>query len=286
MAIDAFTTFTNTNNVAFPDTESINASGPTATDGTEFVKVMVDNYMFGPQQALLNHAGLIPDGVPEADGTSQELEALKRSFGNAGEEVNWYGDADPATLNLKLLLLEGQGVLIANYQELTDVVYVGDGNNGTAPAFYKADDAAGTIRNIAGIYLILPDATDIYPRFVGESLYSAKVENNSTATLISENVSFIQSVTRTGLGFVDVVFNTSFFNGVIPSVTVTVNAASGGLTVGTISALTAAGFTFQSREAVDPGYVLKDFDFEVKVQRQDTDYTIYPSDFIKAAIRY
>jgi hypothetical protein len=34
---------------------------------------------------------------------------------------------------------------------------VGDPDNPTADAFYHADDAAGTSRNTAGIYLILPD---------------------------------------------------------------------------------------------------------------------------------
>ena len=32
--------FTNTNSVAFPDTKGIDASGPSATDGTEFVEIM------------------------------------------------------------------------------------------------------------------------------------------------------------------------------------------------------------------------------------------------------
>lgn len=158
MAIDSNVAFVNTNTVAFPDNEGVNATGPAATDGTEFVKVMVDNYMFGPQQALLNYAGLIPDGIPEADGASQELEAMQKSFGHPGELVSWMGSTDPAVLGIRTILLHGQGVLVADYQELTDAVYIGDGNNATAESFFKADDAAGTIRNIAGIYLILPDA--------------------------------------------------------------------------------------------------------------------------------
>ena len=158
MAIDAESTFANTNNTAFPNTESVNASGPLATDGTEFVKALIDNYMFGPQQALLNYAGLTPNGVSESASNSQELEAMKASFGYPGEEVNWYGSVDPSAVGAKILLLHGQGVLVANYQELTNTVYVGDVDNGTAEAFYRADDAAGTTRNTTGAYLILPDA--------------------------------------------------------------------------------------------------------------------------------
>ncbi len=68
MAIDALATFVNTNGAAFPNTEGKNATGPSATDGTEFVKAMIDNYMFGPQQALIDYAGLTPDGFAEAAG--------------------------------------------------------------------------------------------------------------------------------------------------------------------------------------------------------------------------
>jgi hypothetical protein len=42
--------------------------------------------------------------------------------------------------------------------------YVGDPDNPTASAFYHADDAAGTIRNTTGIYLILPDERGYFLR--------------------------------------------------------------------------------------------------------------------------
>lgn len=160
MAIDAQAAFTNTNNIAFPDTESVNATGPTATDGTEFVKVLLDNYNFGRQQALLDYGGLIPSGVAEAAGAgnSQEIEALQKSFGHPGEFVAWFGNNDPGSLGLRVLLMNGQGILVTNYAELLAAVYVGDGDNATANSFFRADDAGGAVRNIAGAYLILPDA--------------------------------------------------------------------------------------------------------------------------------
>jgi hypothetical protein len=47
-------------------------------------------------------------------------------------------------------------------------VYVGDANNAAAAAagapFYHADDAAGTIPNTLGVYLILPDSRGYVPR--------------------------------------------------------------------------------------------------------------------------
>ncbi len=65
---------------------------------------------------------------------------------------------DPVTLGYKALPLIGQGVLIGDYGDLDNVVYKGDANNATASCFYHADDEAGTIRNTAGLYLILPNA--------------------------------------------------------------------------------------------------------------------------------
>ncbi len=158
MALDAFAVFTNTNGVAFPDTEAVNSSGAQSTDGTEFVKIMIDNWMFGRQQALLNHVGLTPNGVAEADGASQELLALQRMGMHPGQGIFAFWNDTPTNLGIRVLMLTGQGILRANFSDLDDAVYVGDGNNPTASVFYHADDAAGTIRNTAGVYLILPDA--------------------------------------------------------------------------------------------------------------------------------
>jgi len=64
-----------------------------------------------------------------------------------------------AGCDIRILLLEGQGIdrTIDAYKMLDYITYCGDVNNATADSFYHADDAAGTIRNIAGDYLILPD---------------------------------------------------------------------------------------------------------------------------------
>jgi len=68
----------------FPNALAINASGPSATDGTEYVKDLINNYFVGPQQALLNEVGYTPDGVIEATGTSQEVMALKALIARHG----------------------------------------------------------------------------------------------------------------------------------------------------------------------------------------------------------
>jgi hypothetical protein len=58
----------------FPDTTGINASGPSTTDGTEYIAEGINDW-WGSKQDLMDRAGLTPDGVTEAAGTSQYLDA-------------------------------------------------------------------------------------------------------------------------------------------------------------------------------------------------------------------
>lgn len=157
---DYSTTFTNTQGGAFPATTGKNASSPTSTDGTEFVQAMIDDE-WGARQALMVYAGLTPNAVTESSSASQALEAMKLGFISPGTGVIWWHDDDPATTGDRVLLLNGQGILRANYALLDAAVYVGDGSNAAVAAgggaFYRADDAAGVTPNIAGNYLILPD---------------------------------------------------------------------------------------------------------------------------------
>lgn len=169
MSIDSSVAFTNTDGTAFPNNTSINATGPSTEDGTEFVKIMIDNYMFGPMQALLDHAGLTPDGVTEAAGTAQIIEALQKGFGAPpGVVTEWNLASDPGTTGHRCLLLQGQGILRVNYAALDAAVYVGDGNNAAVAAgggaYYRADDAAGTVPNIVGVYLIMPESRGVTVR--------------------------------------------------------------------------------------------------------------------------
>lgn len=161
----AFTNFSG----AFPDILAINASGPSATDGTEFVSNMINDSMWGVMQMILNRAGLSPDGVLESDTASQIRDALQKGFGApVGVVTQWHIDDDPGTSGHRALLLNGQGILRANFAELDAACYVGDANNAAVAAagggYYRADDAAGTIPNIVGIYLILPETRGYAPR--------------------------------------------------------------------------------------------------------------------------
>jgi hypothetical protein len=107
----------------------------------------------------MNLAGLTPDATAEANGSSQRTEAIRRVGGYPGVVIAWMGNTDDpsTTYGVRLLELKGQGILRANYSELDAKCYVGDSNNPTASAFYRATDAAGTTRSTTGDYLILPD---------------------------------------------------------------------------------------------------------------------------------
>ena len=165
--IDYFAIFINTNGLAFPDTLTVNASGPSATDGTEMVKAFGDD-IWGARQAVMDAAALVPDGVTEAPGTSQFLEALRLIGPGPGVGTEWLLNDDPGVTGHRALFRNGQGVFIASYPDLDAVSYVGDGNNAAVfaagGAFYRASDAAGTTPDIAGPYLILGETRGYVPR--------------------------------------------------------------------------------------------------------------------------
>lgn len=148
---------------SFPNVLAINSTGAATQDGTEYIAEQINNGIFGPMQAFMDYASLTPNGVTEAAGASQMLTTIEKGFGvGPGKLVGWFLNSDPSVTGDRVLLLQGQGILHANYPELLSVVYVGDGQNAAVAAgggaFYKATDAAGTIPNIAGNYLILPES--------------------------------------------------------------------------------------------------------------------------------
>lgn len=129
---------------------------PGDNTGTPWEKDLLDD-MWGFYQQLLDAAGITPSGNPDQVGTSDYYDALRLVSGPVGTIGMMALNVTAASLGLRMLPLDGSGVLIANYAELDTVVYVGNPANPTADSFYHADDAAGTSRNTAGVYLILPD---------------------------------------------------------------------------------------------------------------------------------
>ncbi len=153
----------NTDGANFPATAAINVSTPGAGDGTEFKALMV-NDGWGARQALMDYAGLTPNAVSESYTNSQFLTALIRSLSPVGMVFMSQTQQDPATLGYRLLELDGQGILRANYADLDSACYVGNTNNPIADYYFRADNSDGSSRNITGIYLILPDMRGAFAR--------------------------------------------------------------------------------------------------------------------------
>ena len=148
--------FNSTNLVDFPATKGVDSSGGTATDGTEFVANFI-NDIWGYFQGLLSMTGQNPNGLVEEYNNSQLILAHQR-FTIPGMIIPVAWNDDPASLNIRAIMLTGQTVLVSSYPDLSNVVYCGDTNNDTASAFYRCDNPDGTGRNTIGAYLKLPDA--------------------------------------------------------------------------------------------------------------------------------
>ena len=173
--IDYSATFTNFTGT-YPNIEAVNVSAPGAGDGTEFVAALV-NDIWGRAQALLDYAGLTPDGVQEAPDTAQILTALSKGYGiGPGIGVIYWKNGTPAANGDRVLLLQGQVIQISSYPLLAAAVYVGDANNGTAPAFYKTSDAGGTTRSTSGTYMVMPDTRAVSLKGVGNQTINTRVK--------------------------------------------------------------------------------------------------------------
>jgi hypothetical protein len=173
--IDYAATFTNYTG-SFPNIEAQNVTAPGAGDGTEFVAALV-NDIWGRAQALLDYAGLTPDGVQEAPDTAQILTALSKGYGiGPGIGVIYWKNGTPAANGDRVILLQGQVITIASYPLLAAAVYVGDANNATAPAFYKTSDAGGTTRSTSGTYMVMPDTRAVSLKGVGNQTINTRVK--------------------------------------------------------------------------------------------------------------
>jgi hypothetical protein len=176
---------------AFPTVAAKNATSAGATDGTPYIKAILDE-IWGRWQDLMLRAGLTPSGTTEAasaysysiaGAAQQERQANQNCYGAPGEFVfdmippltGTYGSSSgPADRGVptnlawyatrRVIPLQGQGILIANYPELVNATYVGDANNAAATAFYKCTDAGGGTHSTSGTYFKLGDARGVTVR--------------------------------------------------------------------------------------------------------------------------
>lgn len=160
-------------NGSFPNWTSKDTDGAGYTNGTEYHKLSIDDGWEGVSQAIMAYASEaiaynnpsgsigIPNGINEAAGFSQILQAIQRSNGiGPGCYVRYGKWFLPSQFKDRVLLLSGQGVLRANYPALDAASYVGNSNNTaiatTKGKFYHSQDSAGLIPDINGPYLQLP----------------------------------------------------------------------------------------------------------------------------------
>lgn len=150
---------------SFPNVLGRNITVPGDGLGTEWIAEFV-NDTWGARQQLMNKAGLTPNGTTEATGASQSYTAMQRCFGAPGELVPWMGPGDPSSSGNRLLQLDGSVLLIANYTDLVNATYIGDGNNSDINfiGFFKTSDAGGTLRSTSGTYFVLPDIRGLFLR--------------------------------------------------------------------------------------------------------------------------
>ncbi len=99
-----------------------------------------------------------------------------------------------------------------------------------------------------------------------ENTYSARIDNNGTASITSQSENFISSVSRTGTGVVAIVWQSGFFTQP-PVVTATVEAS--GEIISQSAVATTSGVTL---EIVNHASASNDRDFAIVVQRQGSDY--------------
>ena len=170
----------------FPNTAAINSTAPNLANGTPLVAAIL-NDEWGVWQQILQMAGQTPSGIGETAAASanaalgpgqQKIGALQMVVGLPGSYVfdsitpgsGTYGSQSmawgaasggPPTRyqGRRVLPCQGQVITIANYPDLCAAVYCGDGNNPTAPYFYKTTSTSSpsTNRSTSGAYMVIAD---------------------------------------------------------------------------------------------------------------------------------
>lgn len=159
----------------FPNAIMIDASGAGLTDGSEFAALPLNDGWEPFSQAFMSYASGVqlqniptgsvgvPNGVADAVGVSQMLEAIQKSIGNGpGNYTLWANELDPSVTGDRILLLAEQGVLVAVYPGIDAANWIG-GNTAAQVAaeaagqkFYRSSDAGGAVGDAAGPYIQLP----------------------------------------------------------------------------------------------------------------------------------
>ena len=125
--------------------------------GTPWTTSLINDVQ-GFFQRVTAMAGITASNNSETALVSQVFDGIRLAGKLPGEIIMHNMTTIPS--GYRILNLQGQGIPIGTtYTELDAACYCGDANNADVnrTAWFHADDAAGTSRNTAGAYLILPD---------------------------------------------------------------------------------------------------------------------------------
>lgn len=260
-------------NGSFPNFVGKNATGAGATDGTEYIAAMIDNWAWGWQQALFDYEGFTPDGVTESAGASQIVDAMNNMI-PPGMVAEWNINVDPATLGARYLLLNGQGILRANYPLLDANVYVGDGNNAAVAAaggaYYRADDAAGTTPNIAGAYLILPESRGYTTRGLDSA---ASVDPDGASRYLGDNQIDAMQTTRGSFRLRGFELGSDLLDNPLGSFTIAVGGASALTAASSGNSVARDTVNFDNTNSTSPNAAKTDDD-ESRMSNRSTQFAI------------
>lgn len=113
--------------------------------------------------------------------------------------------------------------------------------------------------------MLLDSDPFIQTELQGKNRFTARIQNNSTASIISQEDSFIASVNRSALGTVDITFTSNFFS-VVPGILVTATSTGDINAAATVPATT--GCTVLTRNTANTAI---DSDFTITVAFQGDD---------------
>jgi hypothetical protein len=161
----------------FPNGKGVNSSGGGATDGYAYIASSVSvNETAGFFQAVLNRAGMIPNGITEAAGASQVLDGILNIIcAQPGLVIKWGYNDDPAVLGMKAALLQGDLLLASAYPKLVANMWVGSGLNATANAFYRTN-SDDTVRSDTGTHIKLLDARGLGWKALGNAIVNGRTK--------------------------------------------------------------------------------------------------------------
>jgi len=137
------------------------------------------NLLIDNMENLISEIGLDPNNTdPE-----QLKKAMQKGFAprRVGELVMLaYEPSVEQLIKMHLLPLKGEIFKIELYQDLFDLMYVGDDNNNNALWWYRCN-IDGT-RSITGLYFRLLDISGLFPRAAGQNSYYRTNMNNPLST--------------------------------------------------------------------------------------------------------